>query len=86
MDTFVVQVLSEFLRGFGEWQQFILGVFLLALLVLQPAGLVRLLGRLFRGMSDWMNAPPAAKERAAQQDDPSAETRLPEGGSSDVAK
>jgi branched-chain amino acid transport system permease protein len=55
--TFVVMVLTEFLCDTGQWRLLVLGIVLLAILVLQPTGLVRLFGRLMEGLTRWMNEP-----------------------------
>jgi branched-chain amino acid transport system permease protein len=84
LGTIVVQVLTEFLRRFGEWQLLVLGVVLLVVLVLQPTGLTRLLGRLLSGIREWMNAPQAAKERGAPTQTPVAQGKVSEEGDSDA--
>ena len=63
--TFVVMILTEFLRGTGQWRLLILGVVLLAILVSQPTGLVKLVGRLSEGLRAWMNEPERAAAAAA---------------------
>lgn len=54
--TFVVMVLTELLRGTGQWRMLILGVVLLVMLMLQPRGLVGLFGRWGEGVRTWVNA------------------------------
>ena len=54
--TFVVMVLTELLRGTGQWRMLILGVVLLVMLMLQPTGSGRALRPLGRGRANWMNA------------------------------
>jgi branched-chain amino acid transport system permease protein len=56
LGTFVVMVLTELLRGTGQWRMLILGIVLLAILMLQPRGLVGLLARFAEGVGTWMNA------------------------------
>jgi branched-chain amino acid transport system permease protein len=87
LGTFVVVVLTELVRGFGDLNMLILGVVLLIILALQPGGLTMLVGRLWSGVSQWMNAPQAVKERAAPQEGPlAAKTQLPDVGSPDAIK
>jgi branched-chain amino acid transport system permease protein len=59
--TFVVMVLTELLRGTGQWRLLILGIVLLAILMLQPTGVVKLFARLYGGLQEWMNADQAPR-------------------------
>jgi branched-chain amino acid transport system permease protein len=54
--TVFVMLLTEVLRGTGEWRMLLLGIVLLAILVLQPTGIVQLFARLSRSLGQWMNA------------------------------
>lgn len=68
LGTFVVVVLNELVRGFGDLNLLILGAVLLAILALQPSGLSMLVGRLWRGLSQWMNSSSSVEERAAPEE------------------
>jgi branched-chain amino acid transport system permease protein len=77
LGTFVVVVLTELVRGFGSLNDLILGVVLLAMLALQPGGLTPFVGRVFRGVGEWMNGSQGGKGPATQEEDAVAETRNP---------
>ena len=71
--TAVVMILTELLRGAGEWRLFVLGIALLAIIMLRPAGVVRVVSPLVHGFRDWMNADQRPSEQARQDGEPPGE-------------
>jgi branched-chain amino acid transport system permease protein len=61
--TFVVVMLNEYLKNYGDWRLFTLGCLLFIILVLQPRGLVVLGARIASRFHTWMYADQVAKER-----------------------
>lgn len=72
LGTFVVVLVSEFLRRFGHLNELLVAMVLLALLALQPSGLTMLVGRLFRGLNEWMKAPQTVNDGPTEEGDASA--------------
>ena len=71
--TAVVMILTELLRGAGEWRLLILGVVLLVILMLRPAGVIRVIAPLGQGIREWMNADQAPPEQTRPDNGPPRE-------------
>ena len=71
--TAVVMILTELLRGAGEWRLLVLGIALLAIIMLRPAGVVRVISPLVHGFREWMNADQRPSEQARQASEPPGE-------------